>query len=135
MKYSRKEDNQMLQDLYILLEEAGSLQNIKVASFDEDKLIEYMVKNRVEKPVICVISPDNYETMLDDEDVDSILEISSKIEATSINDNETYYVGVEELFNKLEDSNMKSEWAYMLGIDKCVYDDNICFNMEDMIIN
>jgi hypothetical protein len=125
MKYSRKEDNQMLQDLYVLLEEAGSLQNIKVASFDEDRLIEYMVKNRVEKPVICVISTDNYETMLDDEDVDSILEISSKIEATSINDNETYYVGVEELFNKLEDSNMKSEWAYMLGIDKCVYDDNI----------
>lgn len=80
---------------------------------------------------LAIVHADNYENILENEDIMSIFEFTNTIEGEG---GDIFNIDIMKLFNRLEESAEKTEWIKALGIDTYTEFDDL-FNIDNMIVN
>lgn len=134
----------MLNNIYTIISTGDSLSNVVSAAFSEEEAIKLSGMKESDfldgicdlsskQLVIATINGAGYESICDNNGIETILEFSNKIEAEDVN-GDTYNIVVQRVIDKLDASDDKEKWVKALGLDKDNDSDEL-FDIEKMIKN
>lgn len=137
-----------MKDIYIIVKDIDTTITVLSAAFDEDEAIiradmkpldfsdgsvDIIEKSVYGRLALMTLEASKYKDILEEENIESIYEISNLIEVVDNND-EVFEVVINRIMEKLTDSDEKTEWIETLGLDVNTDSDDM-FDIDDMIIN
>lgn len=137
-----------MENIHILVKDIESDVTVVNAGFDIDRLLDEADLDKsimdtgetdiIEKSVLgrlalMTLNAEKYKNILEYEEVESVLEISNKIEVEDYA-GDCFEVFINKIFNLLEDSEEKAEWVKRLGLE-VDNDSSDKFDIDSMITN
>lgn len=138
-----------MNDILVLIKNIDNQSSIIAAGFDEDEVIsksgyayddflnssvDIIENNKYGKITICNLFATDYENILADNEIESILECFTKVNIEN-QEGDVYVVSIHDIFDKLASSDDKTEWEEKLGLNVDLNDNNMDFDIDSMIIN
>lgn len=137
-----------MKDIYVVVKDIDTTITVLSAAFDEDEAItkadmnpsdfsegevDIIEKSTYGRIALMTLPASKYTCILNNEDIDSILEISNLVELVDYS-GEVVEVVINRIIERLSDSEEKAEWVIGLGLNVNNDSDDM-FDIDSMITN